>query len=187
MDILIQHILFKMRTKDLISGEDEDVYRFGLECLLLKMIHYLSYIFIGFALHMMFPMIVSVIILIVLKSKTGGYHAKTRLGCYFFSCLIVFLIYLLNEVVFPIWLLVPAVLFANIVIWSFAPIENVNRELDQSEKKDFRRQALLLLCFVDTAIVVTTIGNYVMSQWLLNGLLMEAGLIILGKCHENNV
>ena len=165
-----------------MNDEDEDVYRFGLECLLLKMIHYLSYIFIGIALHMTVPMLVSVMILMGLKSKTGGYHAKTRWGCYFFSCFIVFLICLLNKVVFPTWLFALAVFLANFVIWRFSPVENVNRELDQLEIKDFRRHTLLLLGVVDAAVIVTTaIKSFAISQWLLNGLLVEAALIVVGK------
>ncbi len=186
MNSLIQHILFRMKTKELVKDEDEDVYRFGLECLLLKIIHYLSYIFIGFALHMIVPMSVSVIILMGLKSKTGGYHAKTRLGCYFFSCFIVFLICLLDKAEFSAWLFVLAVCTANSVIWRFTPVQNTNRELEQIERKEFRRQSLLLLCVVDAAVIATTaIKSFAISQWLLNGLLVEAGLVILGKKREN--
>lgn len=186
MNSLIQYILFRMKTEELVN--DEDVYRFGLECLLLKMIHYLSYVFIGFSLHMTVPMLVSVMILMGLKSKTGGYHAKTRLGCYFFSCFIVFLICLLNKVEFPIWLFALAVFLANFIIWRFTPVENVNRELDQLEIKDFRRQALLLLGVVDAAVIVTSaIKSFAISQWLLNGLLMEAGLIIVAQCRKHYI
>ena len=183
MNSLIQHILFRMKTEELVNDEDEDVYRFGLECLLLKMIHYLSYIFIGFSLHMTVPMLVSVMLLMGLKSKTGGYHAKTRLGCYFFSCFIVFLICLLNKVEYPAWLFALAVFSANFIIWRFAPVENANRDLDKLEIKDFRRQALFMLCVVDVAVIATTaIKSFAISQWLLNGLLVEAALIVVGKC-----
>ena len=182
MNSLIQHILFRMKIEELVNDEDEDVYRFGLECLLLKMIHDLSYIFIGFLLHMTVPMLASVMILMGLKSKTGGYHAKTRLGCYCFSCFIVFLICLLNKVEYPTWLFALAVFSANFIIWRFAPVENANRDLDKLEIKDFRRQALFLLCVVDVAVIATTaIKSFAISQWLLNGLLMESGLVIIGK------
>ncbi len=185
MNSLIQRILFRMKTKKLVNDEDEDIYRFGLECLLLKMIHYLSYIFIGFTLHMIVPMLVSVIILMGLKSKTGGYHAKTRLGCYFFSCFIVFLICLLDKVEFSAWLFVLTVCAANFVIWSFTPVKNANRELEQIEIKEFRKQALFLLCVVDVAVIATTaIKSFAISQWLLNGLLVEAGLVIFGETRD---
>lgn len=79
-----------------------------------------------------------------------------------------------------------AVCAANSVIWRFTPVQNANRELEQIERKEFRRQALLLLCVVDAAVIATTaIKSFAISQWLLNGLLVEAGLVILGKKREN--
>lgn len=182
MNSLIQHILFKMKTEELVNDEDEDVYRFGLECVLLKMIHYLSYILIGFVLHMTVPMLVSVMILMGLKSKTGGYHAKTRPGCYFFSCFVIFLICLLNKVMFPEWFFVLAVFFANIVVYCLVPIEHENRALEQSERREFKKQALLLLGIVDAVIMATAVMDCVISRWLLNGILVAAILILLGKC-----
>lgn len=89
MDKLLKNVLSCMRTKGLLDKNEEDVYRFGLECLLLEVVHYLSYIVIGFAMRMIIPMIVTAMVLIPLRRKSGGFHARTRSGCYLFSCSIV--------------------------------------------------------------------------------------------------
>lgn len=47
MDKLLKNVLSCMRTKGLLDENEEDVYRFGLECLLLEVVHYLSYIVSG--------------------------------------------------------------------------------------------------------------------------------------------
>ena len=86
MDKLLKNVLSCMRTKGLLDENEEDVYRFGLECLLLEVVHYLSYIVIGFAMRMIIPMIVTAMVLIPLRRKSGGFHARTRSGCYLFSC-----------------------------------------------------------------------------------------------------
>lgn len=65
MDKLLKNVLSCMRTKGLLDKNEEDVYRFGLECLLLEVVHYLSYIVIGFAMRMIIPMIVT---------KSNNYH-----------------------------------------------------------------------------------------------------------------
>ena len=80
MDKLLKNVLSCMRTKGLLDGNEEDVYRFGLECLLLEVVHYLSYIVIGFAMRMIMPMIVTAMVLIPLRRKSGGFHARTRSG-----------------------------------------------------------------------------------------------------------
>ena len=69
-----------------MNDEDEDVYRFGLECLLLKMIHYLSYVFIGFSLHMTVPMLVSVMILMGLKRRLSCENKIGMLFLLMFYC-----------------------------------------------------------------------------------------------------
>lgn len=187
MDNLIQSILFRMKWSKLVNEDDEDVYRFGLECLLLKLIHYSSYLFIGFVLRMTIPMLVSAMALMTLRSRSGGYHAKTRFGCYLFSCFVVFLVCMLNKVMFPGWLLVLVVFMVNIVVCCFAPLENENRILDLSEIKEFRKQALSLLGIADVVIITTALMDCIISQWLLNGILIAAILILLEKCKRNIV
>lgn len=185
MDSLIQNILFKMVIAELINEDNKDVYRFGLECLLLKTIHYLSYLFIGFVLHMTIPMLVSVTALMLLRSKTGGYHAKTRLRCYCLSCFTVLLICLFNKVIFPTWLFLLAIIITNLAVWCFTPAEHDNRPLEKSEKIKFRRQALLLLGTADVAMAITAIKDLDLSQWLLNGIFMAAILLVMQKCKKS--
>ena len=153
MDKLLKNVLSCMRTKGLLDENEEDVYRFGLECLLLEVVHYLSYIVIGFAMRMIMPMIVTAMVLIPLRRKSGGFHARTRSGCYLFSCSIVVAVCLLDKIIFPLWLCTITTFGANAIIFAFAPIENENRTLDQEEQKKFRKQALIILVLADMAII----------------------------------
>ncbi len=87
MDRLVRGILHKIQTEELVDKEDIEIYQFGLECMLLKLIHIVSYLLIGICMGEVFSLIVSGSILIPLRRKAGGYHAKTRLGCYIFYCI----------------------------------------------------------------------------------------------------
>lgn len=53
----------------------------------LKLLHYISYLIIGIALDSLLSLFVSACIFIPLRTKAGGYHANTRIGCYFFHAL----------------------------------------------------------------------------------------------------
>lgn len=172
MDKLLKNVLSCMRTKGLLDENEEDVYRFGLECLLLEVVHYLSYIVIGFAMRMIMPMIVTAMVLIPLRRKSGGFHARTRSGCYLFSCSIVVAVCLLDKIIFPLWLC---------TITTFAPIENENRTLDQEEQKKFRKQALIILVLADMAIIISHKIHIEVCQWLLNGMIVAALLNLCGK------
>lgn len=187
LENMISSVLYRMKSAEIISESDEDIYRFGLECFLLKIIHYLSYLFISIMLHMAIPMLVSATILMPLRKRTGGYHAKTRFGCYLFSCSIVLLLCILNKTIFPtVWFWLVFVM-VNVVIGYFSPIENCNRKLSETEQSEFKGQALLLLGVADIAIFVTVAMGYEASQWLLNGLLITAALILLGRCANLDV
>lgn len=97
MGRLVEAVIFQMESAEIINKDDEEIYRFGLECFFLKVIHYLSYLFISLILHMTIPVMVSAVVLVPLRSRAGGYHANTRFGCYLFSCSMVFLLCFLNN------------------------------------------------------------------------------------------
>ena len=78
METVITNIILQMKEAGLVDEDHVEVYQFGLEYLFLKVIHYLSYLLIGYVLHMIIPMMINAIVFIPLRSKSGGYHAKTR-------------------------------------------------------------------------------------------------------------
>ena len=186
MEKLIEMILLRMKSEGLVNEDDIDIYQFGLECLFLKIIHYLSYLFISYILRMMIPMLVSAIVFMPLRSKSGGYHAKTRHGCYLFSCAVVSLICILNKVMYSVWTFALVIFVSNIVVCAFAPVEHNNRTLELSERKKLREQELLLLGLADMLIIVTAVIGVNASRWLLNGMLAAVVLILLG-CRESIV
>ena len=71
------------------------------------------------------------------------------------------------------------------VISCFAPVENDHRSLEQTDIRKFKQQTLLLLGMVDILIIITAlVGTIHISQWLLNGLLLTAVLVLLGICKK---
>lgn len=181
MVALLRKIIVCMKLKGIISESEEDVYYFGLECLLIKLIHYSSYMLIGALLRMLIPMLISAIVLIPLRRKSGGFHARTRIGCYLISCFVVVVVCLLDKVIFPLWLGAVTTLGANAIIFAFAPIENENRILDYDEKKKFRKQTLMILTLADIAIIISYKNHIEVCQWLLNGMLVAAMLNLAGE------
>ena len=181
MGRLVEAVIFQMESAEIINKDDEEIYRFGLECFFLKVIHYLSYLFISLILHMTIPVMVSAVVLVPLRSRAGGYHANTRFGCYLFSCSMVFLLCFLNNIMFSVQWFWGIGVIDNVVIGCFSPVENDNRILEQSEQRVFKGQALLLLGVIDILIIFVAVINLEISKWLLNGLLITAILIVLGR------
>lgn len=179
MDRLVNCILFKMQSEKLVDEEDIEIYQFGLECILLKLIHIISYLLIGICMGDVFSLLVSGSILIPLRRKTGGYHAKTRVGCYIFSCCVVLLLCLFNKAEMALMVRTAGMIVADILILLLTPMENENRVLELDEKILFRKQAIVLLALVNVVVVIIfLIQKYLfLAYWLENGVLFTGVMV----------
>lgn len=63
----------------------------------------------------------------------------------------------------------------------WAPVENENNPLDPVEKQIFHKQAVLFLCFANVFVLAMLWQNMKTGSYLLNGIIMEAVLLLLGK------
>ncbi len=171
-----------MQTEKLVDEEDIEIYQFGIECMLLKVVHIVSYLLIGICMGEALSLLVSGSILIPLRRKAGGYHAKTRMGCYIFSCGVVFVLCLTNKIVMAPIVGMIGMVAADILIVLFAPVENENRVLEPDERILFRKQALGLLALVNMVILaILLIHKYLfVAYWLEKGVMFTGLLLGLG-------
>ena len=189
MEWVLKKIVTQLERKNLIQKEEIEIYQFGLECELLKLVHILSYILIGVFTGELLSLIVSGCVLIYLRRKTGGYHAKTRLGCYVFSCGMVVLICWMNSRNILMSSSGMGLVVADIIILIFAPIENINRKLDSEERVHFRKHTIYLLMIVHGVMVLLYFfdkGIYYIS-WLKNGVILVGILMCLEMVKNINL
>ena len=170
MDRLVNCILFKMQSEKLVDEEDIEIYQFGLECILLKLIHIISYLLIGICMGDVFSLLVSGSILIPLRRKTGGYHAKTRVRCFFVSILCYLLSFgmmkgllFLPEIAQNI-LITIGVATAFIHFAKFAPVENPNKRIreEMKEQNKIMSFAMLVVWYLVCSVFVFA-GTYEIS------------------------
>lgn len=182
MKDVINKILMHIISEGYIEKEDWDVYYFGLECMFLKMIHYISYMIIGCLLDSVREIIISAFILIPLRRKSGGYHAKTKMGCYIFSCCMVVMLCMMNKCRMLFWNDFLGMIVADFVIYIMAPIENENRALSELEKNLFRKQSLLLLLITNICyIILMFFISKEIARYLRNGVVLASLLCLMGK------
>lgn len=181
LELTIDKIMDYILSEKCINNSEEEIYRFGLECMLLKILHYISYILIGVILHSFFPLLITSCTLVPLRRKAGGFHARTRSLCYVFSCRVVIIVCIINKLLLPIWLEIFGVIIANIVIYTWAPIENENRHLDSHEAKRFRKQTLLILCISDVLCLLLFLCKTQIDIYFMHGIMMVALLMLLEK------
>lgn len=178
------YILDKLIFYNVISDDEADIYRFGLECLVLKLLHCISYLCIAAGLKMVPELIVIACVLIPLRRNTGGYHAKSKIGCYFFSCCYVAFTLLAYEVLANqiIWWGMLAV--SNVIIFLMSPVDNENKRLDEKERDYYRRKSQFILILANVSCVLFTVINFYIGSLLRCGICADALLLILYKLTE---
>ena len=127
---MTDRILNQLIRFEIIDRKDEKVYRFGLEVLVLKVFHYISYLFIALLCGEIIHFLLFFAAFSLLRKSAGGYHAETRTGCYIISCLTVLsvvislkYIELKGAVLFCALILLIA---ADVIIITLAPLGNKN-------------------------------------------------------------
>ena len=88
-DYLVEKAVNCLVKENTASPEDVDIYRFGVEVTFLKIMHLFSDFLIAVCMKKVPEFLMIFGIFCAFRRNTGGYHAKTRVGCYVFSCLAV--------------------------------------------------------------------------------------------------
>jgi len=173
MKRIVGYISRNMVKDGIILESEQDIYDFGIECLLLKLIHYISYITIAVMMQQVFDLFVMACAFYPIRVNAGGYHAKTRIGCYFVSCLTVFSGLLFYRQAFSDKVYIICWLAASIIIYFNAPIDNEGKIMSQSEVEYYRKR---------TRVVIIILGVLIGGVWGLNkdyiGKMLICGIVI---------
>lgn len=146
---MTDRILDQMIRLHIVDSEEAEIYRFGLEGLLLKIVHYISYLLIAILFGEVLQFLLFFAAFMVLRKSAGGYHAKTKAGCYIVSCLTVAVevtsIKFIAAWKYAVEICLILTIVADGFILRIAPLGNHNRELDETEIRYFRKRTLIFL------------------------------------------
>ena len=190
---MTDRLLAQMIKCNIIEKEEEEIYRFGLEGLILKLIHYSTYLLIAALLGEVIPFLVFFAAFLILRKNAGGYHAETKMDCYVSSGLTV-----LGTIVFMKlfrnwsnveFICILFVIIANILICMIAPLGNRNRELDEEEQKYFKKKTRVFLLIENIffiAFIISEKGDrfIIISIAISMAMVCEAILLLLEKIRK---
>lgn len=175
-----KYIIEKLVLYKIISEEETEIYQFGMECLALKLIHIISYLCIAICLKMLPESIVVGCVLIPLRRSAGGYHAKTRIRCYMFSCFYVFIILCVIKIVTNQLVWWVALALADIIIFYKSPIDNDNKRLDKKEIDYYRKKSRYILIFINLCCILLVVFNlFHIAILLICGVSAAAILLVI--------
>ncbi len=179
---MIEKIVTWLVERKVIDNAESDIYTYGLECLLLKCLHYISYFIIAIILHLPLELIVIGIVFTAIRSNSGGLHMNSRLGCYIFSCVYVFCILIFYSNIKEPHIYVCFLIMSNIILLFLSPIEHHNRPLDEDEKKKFKKKTVMYAGVVQVVVLIMYLNNqYNLSYLGIIGLFAASLLVFCGK------
>lgn len=147
---IAEEITVALASNDIIKTEEMEAYTYGLELLIPKVILYAVIFVISLITNTFLASVTFVVLLMCLRRYTGGFHCKTAETCLLFSLLI----YLLSLLGYEFVQNIPTIacgissIISAVIVLIFAPVEDVNRPLDESEKVQYRQMAMITLTVI---------------------------------------
>lgn len=168
----------------IIKSEDYEIYQFGIENTILKLIHMASYITLGLILGRLPELIIFLAAFIPLREYSGGFHAKTPFRCYIVSCITVFT-FLLILIFSPEGIMdysIPIALVGSFLLFLIIPVEAKDKPLDESEKIYYKSKGGFLILLALVLTLIFRMLNWDKAGFILSlALLYEMIIAIAGK------
>lgn len=180
---LSERIADGFEKQRVISSEDKELYRYGVQQGLNLLLNLLTTFVIGILCGMLMASILFIVVYMPLRSFAGGYHAKTHLRCYLYSILMITAVLLVIRFL-PLGRLICSCLMfvGGIIIVLFAPVEDSNKPLDKVEQYVYRKRTRLIFalecCVFLLSVVLQAKLFYSTISLAIVGL---AFLVLMGK------
>ena len=167
-----------MLVHKIIAEDMADIYVYGFELLLSFLFNTTIIMFAGILLGRLLQTLMFLLIFVLLRSFTGGYHAKTYGVC----TLVTFLVY--GGVLLFSELFVPSMLFYGVLaivgvalLLACVPIEHPNKKITEKKKRKYKHISLVLF------LIFITVGALLCHvDWQLNAVVfftLTADLLLL--------
>lgn len=172
-----------------IEEEEKEVVAYGLESLGGNILGLVITLFLGIVFKLFAEAVVLWIILFPLRKTVGGYHASTKMSCFFISSLwLILVFYLFTAFDNKVILYVICPLVASCIIWVMSPVENLTKRLDFKEYSVYRARSRKILLVEGCIYIFSLITHW---ECITRGICMAfvlAGVsVLLGKFCEGKV
>ena len=169
-EFLAKRITMRFIRKFQIKEEDWDLYYLGIEVIVTTALTSLMIMALGIALRNFWGSVVFLLCFMSIRGYCGGYHAKTRVRCFFVSILcyllsfgmmkgLLFLPEIAQNILITIGVATAFIHFAKL-----APVENPNKRIreEMKEQNKIMSFAMLVVWYLVCSVFVFA-GTYEIS------------------------
>lgn len=156
MKKILDSITNTLYENEAIKKEDIDVCRYGLDVFLSSVLEVLSIFLISLFVHNFLETVLFFTAFIPLRIFAGGYHADTKLRCYFVSLGVYAVFSIITFCTMPESYQVVSlisIVISEIVVLAFAPVIHKNKSINAIEK-NFYRKCSICVCFSEAIITL---------------------------------
>lgn len=183
MFYVTEKIIDRLLCLNIIESKDKDLYTYGFHQGFLMIFNLITAIVIGFSFKMVWEILFFLMAYIPLRSYAGGYHAKTPLGCYIFS--VIMMIIVLLSIKFIWWnnfMCIIVTFCASSIICILQPVEDSNKPLDIKEIAVYKKRTKFILLILIVIGLMFWFAFYKqISITIIMALFIIAFMLILGK------
>lgn len=131
-----------------VDKDYKEICAYGLELIFSSVIEIVNVLLISILTNTIGYGIIYILLIMGIRSYTGGYHAKTKLMCNFIFVITYLLSLLSLNIVlkykcafYILWILL---LGAGMYVVKYAPVENVNKTLNKRQKFENRKRSICI-------------------------------------------
>ena len=143
-------------TQGIIQEDDIDKCKYGIDLFISSFLEIISILAIATFLGNFIETVLLFVFFVPLRIYAGGYHADTKLKCYFISLVMYGFSYTLANITpsgMFVLINVIGTLFSLIMVLIMAPIIHINKNVNDIERRNYRKISIEI-CLVETTIIL---------------------------------
>lgn len=143
-------------TQGIIQEDDIDKCKYGIDLFISSFLEIISILAIAAFLGNFIETVLLFVFFVPLRIYAGGYHADTKLKCYFISLVMYGFSYTLANITpsgMFVLINVIGTLFSLIMVLIMAPIIHINKNVNDIERRNYMKISIEI-CLVETTIIL---------------------------------
>ena len=178
----------RLISDGVISENDLDIYVYGFELFFSFLFSLTMILITGCIVNKLFETLAFLIVFILLRSYSGGYHSDTYLKCTVITMSIYGMVMLFStylQVHFLLYFVL--IILGWVVLYIKAPVENPNKKLTEQEKKKHRVTSLVLFTFFGLGGIFLNVFSEIIGATIWAALVVDLSLMFVKSHYERRI